>query len=38
MLRGEPGLVSGERGAQIVRDMRDLPSDLKANLKGLVGE
>lgn len=37
-LGGEPDLVSGERVAQIVRDMRDLPSDLKADLRGLVGE
>ena len=35
---GEPDLVSGARVAQIVRDMRDLPSDLKTDLKGLIGE
>ena len=37
-LGGEPDLVSGERVTQIVRDMRELPADLKADLKSLVGE
>jgi tripartite-type tricarboxylate transporter receptor subunit TctC len=37
-LGSEPQLVSGERVDAIVREMRDLPQDLKDTLKGLVGE
>jgi tripartite-type tricarboxylate transporter receptor subunit TctC len=37
-LGSEPKLVSGERVDEIVREMNDLPQDLKDTLKGLVGE